>query len=563
MPDTVSAGERLLRRLGEAGVPYLFGNAGTDAAPLIEGYARCKETGAEVPTPILATHEGVALSMAHGYAMVSGNLPAAFVHVSVGTANAACAVMNTAREHVPVLFMAGRTPIFEDDTTGSRDAIIHWGQEMFDQGSLVREFVKWDYELRGINQIETVVDRAASIAMSEPRGPVYLTLPREVLSQEGDAETPVPQGRLAPARPARADADAVEEAAAILASATCPVIIAGNSGRDPAAFAALSDFAERFSIPVVAHRSRYLALPTDHPMHLGFDPTEVLAEADAVLVLEADVPWIPKLMPLAPKVTTIHVGHDPLFGGIPIRGFRCDLAITSGTASFLADLGAVLSRSPAAPRSPDRAAAAREALADRRASTLARAKGASPIHPAWVSQCLNDATPDDTIAISEYSVNPDFWRFSEAGTFFASSSASGLGWGMGAALGAKLAEPDRLVVSVQGDGAYIFSNPVAAHYASHQHDLPVLFVVVNNAMWNAVRVATRKVYPDGAAARSNLDELTHLDGLPAFDQICAAAGGYGERVEAPEDLPGAIQRALHAVRVEKRQALLNVICQTP
>jgi acetolactate synthase-1/2/3 large subunit len=558
----VSAAERYLQQLGRRGVPYLFGNAGTDAAPLIEAYAKCEREGVAVPEPLIATHENLAITMAHGYAMVSGKVPATFVHVSVGTANSVCAVMNASRENVPILVTAGRTPIYEDDTTGSRDSYIHWGQEMFDQGSLVREFVKWDYELRGANQVDTVIDRALSIAKTEPQGPVYLSLPREVLAQSFEGPEAAPPA-LAAALPAAPDAAGVAEAARILAGASRPLIIAGNSGRDKRAFALLADFAQRFAIPVVQHRSRYLPLPSDHDMHLGFDPIGRVEQADAILVLECDVPWVPKRSPLREGCRTIHIGHDPLFGRIPIRGFQCDLALTCGSAAFLEALGSAMAElEPDVSERREWVRGEREKLLDKRERTLASLKSARPIHPAWVSRCLADVKDEDAIAISEYTLMPDYCGFTQAGTYFGSSSASGLGWGMGAALGAKLAEPDRLVFCVQGDGAYIFSNPVAAHYASAQHKLPVLFIVTNNGMWNAVKAATMTVYPDGAAAASNRNALTMLDGLPAFEEVCKSAGGYGERVEDPEDLPAAIARALHAVKVEKRQALLNIICQS-
>ncbi|MCV3240750.1 thiamine pyrophosphate-requiring protein [Mesorhizobium sp. ZC-5] len=563
MTAVASTAERYLRQLGARGVDYLFGNAGTDAAPLIEAYAKCDAQGIAVPTPILATHENLALSMAHGYAMVSGKLPSAFVHVSVGTANAACAVMNAARENVPILFTAGRTPIYEDDTVGSRDSFIHWGQEMFDQASLVREFVKWDYELRGGAQVDTVVDRAVSIAMSEPRGPVYLSLPREVLAEpyNGKADAPPP---LASALPPRPNAAGIAEAARILAAAERPLIVTGNCGRDTDAFERLAAFAEQFAIPVVQHRSRYLPLPSDHPMHLGFEPAGIIEEADAVLVLESDIPWVPKLSPLKAGCKAIHVGHDPLHGRIPIRGFQCDLALTCGTSAMLDELSPAMQEICSEDQIAARhqwVAAERQKLHEKRARFLKGVSKSHPIHPAWVSHCIDQVKGDDAIGINEYTLMTDYCEFRQAGTYFGSSSASGLGWGMGAALGAKLADPERLVFCVQGDGAYLFSNPVAGHYASSQHKLPVLFVVVNNGMWNAVRAATLKVYPDGVASSANQNALTMLDGLPAFEEVCRAAGGYGERVEDPDELPAALHRALKAVREEGRQALLNVICQ--
>lgn len=558
-----SAAEVFLRSLARLDVKYLFGNAGTDAAPLIEAYARCRtDSDAPLPAPILATHENLALSMAHGYAMVSGKLPAAFVHVSVGTANAVCPIMNAARENVPLLLAAGRTPIYEDDRTGSRDSYIHWGQEMFDQGSLLREFVKWDYELRGPAQVETVVQRAVSIAMSEPRGPVYLSLPREVLAE------PMPDGhdktapvRLAPTHPPRPNSEGVTAAAEILSAARTPLIVAGNSGRNPRTVAALVAFAERLQIPVVQHRSRYMPFPSDHPLHLGFDPAGLVEQADAILVLESDVPWIPKLSSLRPDCQVIHAGPDPLFGAIPIRGFRCDLALAGAIAALLGDLTADMeSRTADLPARQAWANEARIKLVDTRASNLAAARAMHPIHPAWVSHCL-EQVKGDAILVNEYTLMPDHCGFSEPGSYFGSSSASGLGWGMGAALGAKLADPERLVIATLGDGAYIFANPVAGHYAAHQHKLPVLFVIFNNGMWDGVRQATLKVYPDGVASTANQHALTELDGLPAFEQVCTAAGGYGERVEHADDLPAALDRALKAVRDERRQALLNIICQ--
>ncbi|WP_424629938.1 thiamine pyrophosphate-requiring protein [Bradyrhizobium sp. SYSU BS000235] len=563
MTTLPSTAEIFLRSLGRLGVEYIFGNAGTDAAPIIEAYARCGMDGGEsLPLPVLATHENLALTMAHGYAMVSGKLPAAFVHVSVGTANAVCPIMNAARENVPILLSAGRTPIYEDDRVGSRDSYIHWGQEMFDQASLLREFVKWDYELRGPAQVETVVQRAVSIAMSEPRGPVYLSLPREVLAE------PMPEtydaakaSLLTPALPSRPSAEGVRAAAEILSTAQKPLIIAGNSGRDPSAVSELVMFTERFQIPVVQHRPRYMQFPTGHSLHLGFEPAGLVEQADAILVLDCDVPWIPKLSPLRPDCRVIHAGPDPLFGAIPIRGFQCDLALTSNIAALLVDLTSEM-EGRTADLSARRAWVQGEhrKRIENRAAKLASARGMHPIHPAWVSHCI-EQIKGDAVVINEYTLMLDHCGFSKPGSYFGSSSASGLGWGMGAALGAKLAKPDSLVIATLGDGAYLFANPVAGHYAAHQHKLPVLFVIFNNGMWDAVRQATLKVYPDGVASTANSHVLTELDGLPAFEQVCIAAGGYGERVEHAADLPAALERALNAVRNEKRQALLNIICQ--
>ncbi|MCZ6522339.1 MAG: thiamine pyrophosphate-binding protein, partial [Alphaproteobacteria bacterium] len=161
-----SAAEALLLVLAERGVDYLFGNAGTDFPPLIEALAKAAGAPSRAPVPIAVPHENLAVAMAHGFYLVSGRPQAVMLHVNVGTANAICGLLNAARENVPMLVAAGRTPIAEDGAFGARSVFIHWGQEMFDQAGMVREIVKWDYELRTPDQVEAVVDRALSIAMS-------------------------------------------------------------------------------------------------------------------------------------------------------------------------------------------------------------------------------------------------------------------------------------------------------------------------------------------------------------------------------------------------------------
>ena len=142
-----------LELLRDRGVKYFFGNAGTDFASLIDAFVKFSQEGKSEPRPITVPHEFVGVSMAHGYYMISGEPQVVMVHVIVGTANAAAAIMNAARANVPIIFTAGRTPFTEAGVMGSRDVAIHWAQESFDQGSLIREFVKWDYELKHFSQL--------------------------------------------------------------------------------------------------------------------------------------------------------------------------------------------------------------------------------------------------------------------------------------------------------------------------------------------------------------------------------------------------------------------------
>ena len=210
------------------------------------------------------------MAMANGYYRMAGKPAAVMVHVTVGTANTVCGLMNMARDNVPVMLCAGRTPITETGHEASRNGAIHWGQESFDQGGMVREFVKWDYELRTGQPAGALVDRALDISMSEPRGPVYMCLPREVLASEAVA---MRRGNVRPlgVEPAAPSHRAIEEAAHILAKAEYPLIVTAAAGRSVEAFEALAALAKDFAIPVVQPFATDLSLSTDHPMFCGFE----------------------------------------------------------------------------------------------------------------------------------------------------------------------------------------------------------------------------------------------------------------------------------------------------
>ncbi|OGA00113.1 MAG: hypothetical protein A3H35_03285 [Betaproteobacteria bacterium RIFCSPLOWO2_02_FULL_62_17] len=559
-----SVGEQLLDLLRRRGVQYLFANPGTDFASLVEGMASALDAGTPGVAALLVPHENVAVGMAHGFAMVSGTPQAVMVHVNVGTANAVCGLINASRENVPMLFMAGRTPLYESGPPGARSMNIHWAQEMFDQGGMVREQVKWDYELRAASQLESVLDRALAIAGTEPRGPVYLTLPREVLAQAAAALVSPGAPLMGAAAPAIPDPAEVERVARVLAKAERPLIITSSAGREPEAVPLLSALAERFALPVVEYRPRHLSLASDHPMHAGFEVDPWLEEADAIVVLDCDVPWIPGVKQPRRGVPVIQVGVDPLFARYPTRGFRSDISLTGSPRRFIAALKPALEaladgamgeriaarRSHIAARAKARAQQARE--------MIERARRDKVMGFAWVTHCLAQAAGEDAIYVSEYSLVRPAMRLKRPGSFFGSSPVGGLGWGVPAALGAKLAAPERLVVAGVGDGAYTFANPLACHHAAAEHGLATLTVVFNNGGYRAVERATRSMYPDGKAVQNGMP-LTWFRERPAIERVIEACGGYGERVEEAEALPAALARALRVVRVEGRQALLNVI----
>ena len=160
---------------------------------------------------------------------------------------------------------------------------------------------------------------------------------------------------------------------------------------------------------------------------------------------------------------------------------------------------------------------------------------------------------------NELGCDPSVMTFKQTDSYFGHPIAGGLGWGVPAALGAKLAKPDRLVIACVGDGSYMFANPVACHQTAAALNLPILTIVFNNAVWNAVRKSTRAVYPNGHAAGSNDMPLSSLSPSPAFEKVIEASGGLGLAVTDAAKLEGAIRQAIAVVR-GGRQALLNVHC---
>jgi len=562
-----SAAEAYLELLAARGVEYFFANAGTDFAPLIEAYAKRQAEGKTLPRPLTVPHEITAIGMAHGFAMVTGRPQVVMVHVIVGTANALGGIINAARAHAPILVTAGRTPLTEDKLPGARNRHIHWAQESFDQGAMVREFVKWDYELRLGAQVETVVDRMLSIARSEPQGPVYLTLPREVLSERMENLEYFDPARVTPPAPSVADPAAVERAAEILAAARNPIVIAKSSGRDPLSVAPLVALAETLGVPVFDQAATHLNFPQDHALYGGGDPTAYLTDADRIVVVEADAPWFPALRSPGPEATVIQVAHDPLFSRYPIRGFAVDLGLAGAPRLTLAALTAALQRrgldATAIEARRKRWEAEHRKLAEGWAAKASAVKNDTPIDMAWLSRCVGDVADDDTIVVNEYDLDTSQTRLRAPGSYFSQSPASGLGWGLGAALGAKLAAPEKTVVCCVGDGAYIFGTPTAAHWTARAHDLPVLTVIFNNRAWNAVKRSVTSHAPKGWAVRSGAMPMSELDPAPDYEGIARACGNWAERVEDPTVLPEMLRQALRVVREDRRPALLNVICKKP
>jgi len=559
-----TASSAILDALVEAGVEYLFANFGSDHPGLIEAIAQARQANKPCPKVITVPTEMVAMSAAHGFAQARGRAQAVLVHVDCGTQALGGAVHNAAKGRVPVLIIAGMSPATQEgEARGSRNEFIQWIQDVPDQRGLVRGYVRYENEVRVGANAKQIVHRALQFAHSDPRGPVYVTAPREVL----EAEVPRVAIDMRQWQPVRSSAlpDAVVTVVAkALASAERPLVVTSYVGRNPAAVDALVALCQEFGIGVVESVPSYMNFPTTHDCYQGVQWNErrqndALAQADVVLVIDSDVPWIGAVSKPRAGARIFHIDCDALKQQMPLWYIGSEFAVQADAATALAQLHAAL-----AALRPDRVERRRRQLEASHEAwegfVAAHEREQAELTAPVLIAALRDAIGDDAIVVSEavtnFHVVSQHMKRTRPGTMFSSGGGS-LGYNGGAAFGIKLAKPDALVVAVTGDGSYLFSQPSAVHWLARRYEAPFLHVVLNNGGWRAPRQAVLSVHPDGIAAKAP-DIDIHFPHAPDYAGIAAAAGGaHAETVRSVAELQPAIERALNAVRNEKRSAVID------
>jgi acetolactate synthase-1/2/3 large subunit len=548
-------------------VDYIFMNPGTDTTPIQEAIAKFKSTGRRTPRVILCPHETVAMAAAHGYFAVTGRPQVVLVHVDVGTQNIGGALHNAQRSRIGVVICAGRSPsIFEGERPGGRSMGIMWWQEQRDQAGVVRNFTKWDYELRFNENAHHVVQRAFQMAAAQPSGPVYLTLPREVLVEKIKKVQVLDINRFAAPATPEADSLLLERAAEVLAAAKDPLIIVGYSGRNPQTVQPLVELAEMVGARVSASTTR-MNFPSNHPLAVGGFTGEYLGQADVILVIDHDIPYIPAMAKPASAASIIHIDIDPIKQDMVMWGFPADILLQADSAKAIPALNGLI-RKKITPERTARAQARFAQLMKERAGTEAEARrvalslsDATPVSPEWFCHCLSEVIDADTIIVDEsMSGGGALARYvprTKSGTIFGSGGSS-LGFGLGASLGVRLAAPDRDVVCLVGDGCFMFGCPTPAFWASSVYHLPFLCVVFNNEGYNAVRSNLRATFgKDNYGEKDPLVSGMDIVPSPNYAMIAQACNCYGETVESSAQAMPAIRRAFAQVKAG-RSAVLDV-----
>jgi acetolactate synthase-1/2/3 large subunit len=542
-----TAAALLIAALRDAGVEYLFANFGSDHPAIIEALAQDREAGIDTPAVILCPHESTALSAAHGYAAATGKPQAVFVHTDVGTANLGGAVHNAQRSRVPVFIFAGLTPYtLEGELPGTRNTHINHLQDAKDQHAIVRQYVKWSYDLRTAVNVPQLVQRGLQIATSAPQGPVYVTGAREVLVETA----PVPHAdptRFGPVAPLPVHDRVLEALAADLAAAANPVLVTSYLGRRPESVPKLVAVAERYGISVVEVVAEHLSFPADHELHAGDDPHAVLADADLLIALDTDAPYLPSIRRPEPGTTVWIINDDPLQEDIPVWTYPADHVVRADSGVLLDQL---LARTDPARPAPESALRRNRDTRAAYAQALHADLDAARLTPASVAHLISTVIDDDTIVLNEaISEGPTVWKHlprTRPGTVFGNRGTS-LGWSGGGALGVKLAHPGRTVVSIVGDGTFFFSVPSSSYWVSDRYHLPVLTVILDNGGWNATKRNLTRQHPGQVAASTdryfvNLQQSADLPGIAA-----AAGGAWGETVTDFDRLVPALREGLERV----------------
>ncbi|MBI4487789.1 MAG: hypothetical protein HY694_01775 [Deltaproteobacteria bacterium] len=563
----LTGAEAFLRVLAGMGVDRIFASPGSEWSPVWEAIAKAKAESEGVPLYLSSRHEEIAVGMASGYAKASGKLPAVMIHTTVGSLHAAMALRAALHEQVPMVIFTGESIAFGEDE--GPDPGGQWLRFLADVGGparLVQSCVKWSFGVNTMAVLPATIQRACQLAMAVPKGPTFVSVPMEFLFEKMAAKG-LPTASLPVS--ATADPKGIEELATLLAEAKNPVIISEESGRSLAIVSRTIELAELIGAPVVETRSSgFLNFPRNHPLHGGFNPNEYFPEADLILLLSAVAPWHPPSAGPGDGVKVVALDENPLHPDLPFWGFKTDLCLTGDVESSLEILLEHLRKRVS--KSDSERAQRRERLSKRneerrrlwQEQALAQ-KERKPIDTRWVVHELNQVLPADAMVVEEtithrLAIHHHLDRV-KPGSFFA-GSAGGLGTGLGTALGVKAAAPKQPVICLIGDGSFNYDPGLAALGFCQEYGMPILIVLFNNLGYLSMKAGVPKYYPEGWAMRTKTFVGTSIAPSPDYAAIARAFDGYGEKVEEPGEVRGALERGLRAV-ASGQVALLDVRLQ--
>ena len=480
----MSGKRAFLDLLKQEGVEVMFGNPGTTELPLMDAFATENEL-----RYMLGLQEATVMAMADGYAQASGKLGVVNLHVAPGLGNAMGMLYDAQKAGTPILVTAGQ----HEQSFNTTEPIL-WA----DLPTIARPLVKWAAEVHRLEDLPRLVHRAVKTALAPPTGPVFLSLPGDILRADADIDLLAPT-RVAPRL--RGDRDAVEAAAKILANAESPLIMAGDAVAQSRAHAELVELAELLGAPVYTEFVPNTAsFPSSHPLFRGSmvrlapEVRKILDQHDVLFSVGGDLFTLSLPSPIDPMprdITLIHLDVDAWELG---KNYAPAVAILADPKGALPDITAAVRErmtSGARARSRERLAATSKAIAAEREALKAKARalaGASPVQPLALLHGIAETLPEDAIVVEEaISSAPgirQLIRSNDPQSYFG-LRGGGIGWGLPATMGVKVALPERPVVGLIGDGSAMYTCQglwTAAHY-----QIDAVFVILNNTSYRILK----------------------------------------------------------------------------
>ena len=543
-----TGGEMVIAQMKAAGIKYLFTNPGSFEVGFFDAFS--DQTDMQL---IMGLHEGIVISMADGYHRVTQQPSFVNVHVIAGTAQAAGQMYNASKDGSSIVVTAG----MNDNELWSDDAGLA-PRPGFDQKDVNRQFTKISWESRDGRSLALMVRRALKVAATEPGGPVYLAMAQHALEAKGIEATILPAERFLLRSKVRPSAASVEKAAKLLVEARNPVVVVGDEVWKSGAQAEMVAFAEKLGLPVTYTRQAFQNFPMRHPLSAGrFRSGSDLQKPGVDLILSIgsfdfgsyNVPSVPE----APySARFVRIGIDTSHMG---RNYPTDVAVVGDVKESLRDLSSAIDgmvtkqrlKAMAEPRS-EKVRAFTKAQRERVETAARKNFGKSVIHPDELGAVMARTIDPDAIVVSEnLTAKRDFFNYGyrEDEQMWIDNTGHSLGWGIGAATGAKLAAPDRQVVCTIGDGSVMYS--ASGFWTQKRYSVPVLTVVSNNHNYQTVRGAYYR-YQNKMAASGHYTGMYLGDPDIDFVKLADSQGVAGEQVTASSQLEPALKRGIKATR---------------
>ena len=543
MSERLDGGDAILEALRNLDVDYIISSPGSEWPSVWEALARQKVEERPGPEYINCWHETLAVAMASGYTRMTGRMQAVLLHAGVGVMQGSMGIHGAYQSEVPMLVCSGESSTYGE--VAEMDPGPQWLRNLSIVGGpnrLVEPFTTWSSRITSSSTLHELVARAGELAQRTPMGPAFLNVPIETTLEEWTPSQTLKRRHGAPV--SHPDPAAVARVAELLCSANSPVIVADSAGRTPEGFRALVSLAESRGIPVFEGEGpTYNNFPKTHPLHHGYDLKREMDRFDLFLVVGNRAPWYPPSA--GPSATVVVIDEYPIKEYMVHQDLQADLYLEGSLPVALSALdAAVRERSGEPPALPPHV----NPVWERYSVLGSGAESASPIDPGFLCNTISETLPSNTVFVDETILHRAqiLRRIAWDNPQSYMRPAGGLGQGLGIALGAKLAAPERPVTALIGDGSFLYNPITQSLGVARESSLPILIVVFNNASYAAMKSLHHSFYPNGTAVETGIYHGVDIPG-PDYSELARPFGGHGERVEDPSRLKGALLEAQAAV----------------